>query len=181
MRMRTRTGSMLTAVLACGVCTLLVTPGAAMAALRVCADPGNLPLSNNRGEGFENKIAAVLAKAMDTTVENYFRPGIERGLTRSTLDADQCDVEPAEIGERGDVWTKRRADERRRIGERPLAGLSGRENLRCDRCEFRIEDVAALGVRILAAQGFELVFVHACFPNDCQRLGAEFSASDDRE
>jgi len=92
MRMRTRTGSMLTAVLACGVCTLLVTPGAAMAALRVCADPGNLPLSNNRGEGFENKIAAVLAKAMDTTVENYFRPGIERGLTRSTLDADQCDV-----------------------------------------------------------------------------------------
>ena len=92
MRMRTRTGSMLTAVLACGVCALLVTPGAAMAALRVCADPGNLPLSNNRGEGFENKIAAVLAKAMDTTVENYFRPGIERGLTRSTLDADQCDV-----------------------------------------------------------------------------------------
>ena len=39
-----------------------------MAALRVCADPGNMPLSNNRGEGFENKIAEVLAKALDTTV-----------------------------------------------------------------------------------------------------------------
>lgn len=94
MRMQMRAGSMLTAVLATGVCALLVAPGPVRAALRVCADPGNMPLSNNRGEGFENKIAAVLAKAMDTTVENYFRPGIERGLTRSTLDADQCDVMP---------------------------------------------------------------------------------------
>ena len=58
----------------------------------MCADPGNMPLSNNRGEGLENKIAAVLARALDTTVEYYYRPGIERGLTRTTLDADQCDV-----------------------------------------------------------------------------------------
>ena len=87
-----RARSALPAALALGAVALVLTPVEGLAALRVCADPGNMPLSNNKGEGFENKIAAVLAKALDTTVENYFRPGIERGLTRSTLDADQCDV-----------------------------------------------------------------------------------------
>jgi quinoprotein dehydrogenase-associated probable ABC transporter substrate-binding protein len=62
------------------------------AALRVCADPGNLPLSDNRGDGFENKIAALLASSMGTTVQYYFRPSIERGLTRTTLYADECDL-----------------------------------------------------------------------------------------
>jgi len=87
-----RTGPALYATFALSGLALLGMSGQAQAALRVCADPGNMPLSNNKGEGFENKIAAVLAKAMDTTVEYYFRPGIERGLTRTTLDADQCDV-----------------------------------------------------------------------------------------
>jgi hypothetical protein len=83
---------LLAAVLAVTVATLLTAPRAAQAALRVCADPGNMPLSNNRGEGLENKIAVVLARALGTSVEYYYRPGVERGLTRSTLDADQCDV-----------------------------------------------------------------------------------------
>ena len=87
-----RARSALPALAALGAIALLITPVDGLAALRVCADPGNMPLSNNKGEGYENKIAAVLAKALDTTVENYFRPGIERGLTRSTLDAEQCDV-----------------------------------------------------------------------------------------
>jgi quinoprotein dehydrogenase-associated probable ABC transporter substrate-binding protein len=89
---RMRAGPGLSALLALGTIALLAGPAPARAALRICADPGNLPLSNNKGEGFENKIAAVLASALGTTVENYFRPGIERGLTRTTLDADQCDV-----------------------------------------------------------------------------------------
>lgn len=92
MTMSRRTGPVLSAVLAMGAVASCAAPAEAQAGLRVCADPGNLPLSNNRGEGFENKIAVVLAKALDTTVENYFRPGLERGLTRTTLDADQCDV-----------------------------------------------------------------------------------------
>ena len=92
MRMRMRSGPMLAAALVTGTLALLGTAGEAQAALRVCADPGNMPLSNNKGEGLENKIAAVLAKALDTTVEYYYRPGVERGLTRTTLDADQCDV-----------------------------------------------------------------------------------------
>ncbi len=80
------------AVLAIAAVTLLAAPRPTQAALRVCADPGNMPLSNNRGEGLENKIAVVLARALGTTVEYYYRPAVERGLTRTTLDADQCDV-----------------------------------------------------------------------------------------
>ena len=87
-----RNGPALSAALAIGAVTLLAAPHDARAALRVCADPGNMPLSNNRGEGLENKLAELLARALGTTVQYYYRPSIERGLIRSTLDADQCDV-----------------------------------------------------------------------------------------
>jgi len=83
---------MLKARLAAGVVALLAAATVAQGALRVCSDPGNMPLSNTRGEGFENKIAQLLATALGTTVQYYYRPGVERGLTRTTLDADQCDV-----------------------------------------------------------------------------------------
>jgi quinoprotein dehydrogenase-associated probable ABC transporter substrate-binding protein len=84
--------SVLGPALAIGAVTLLAAPYATQATLRVCADPGNMPLSNNRGEGLENKMAVVLARALGTTVAYYYRPSVERGLTRTTLDADQCDV-----------------------------------------------------------------------------------------
>src|SRR5467141_369340 len=54
--------------------------------LRVCADPGNMPFSNNRGEGIQNKIAEVLARSLGTWVQYYYRPGIERGITIRNLD-----------------------------------------------------------------------------------------------
>ena len=92
MRTSLRAGRAVCAALALGAVTLLTATGQAHAALRVCADPGNMPLSNEHGEGLENKIAEVLARALGTTVEYYFRPSIERGMTRQTLDADQCDV-----------------------------------------------------------------------------------------
>lgn len=60
-------------------------------ALRVCADPNNLPFSNARGEGFENRIAAVLAKDLGRRVEWVFRPQ-RRGYFRETLSAGTCDV-----------------------------------------------------------------------------------------
>jgi quinoprotein dehydrogenase-associated probable ABC transporter substrate-binding protein len=87
-------GPVLGAALVTGMVTLLLAPGAVQAAapLRVCVDPGNMPLSNNKGEGLENKLAAVLADGLGTTLEYYYRPGVERGLTRQTLDAEQCDV-----------------------------------------------------------------------------------------
>ena len=92
MRSWMRNGLALSSVLLASAALLLAVPGESVAALRVCADPGNMPLSNNRGEGLENKLAEVLARALGTTAEYYYRPGIERGLTRTTLDTDQCDV-----------------------------------------------------------------------------------------
>jgi quinoprotein dehydrogenase-associated probable ABC transporter substrate-binding protein len=61
-------------------------------ALRVCGDPGNMPLSNQKLEGYENKIVAVLAKAMDTKVKYFWRPYQERGLVTQTFDSGDCDV-----------------------------------------------------------------------------------------
>lgn len=60
--------------------------------LVVCADPGNMPLSNNRREGFQNKIAEVVARAMDTEVVFFWRPYLERGLTRETFENNECQI-----------------------------------------------------------------------------------------
>jgi quinoprotein dehydrogenase-associated probable ABC transporter substrate-binding protein len=74
----------------------LLAGGAAMAddlkSLTVCADPGNMPLSNQKGEGFENKIAQVIGTALGTGVQYYWRPSIERGLMRTTLSEGNCDL-----------------------------------------------------------------------------------------
>src|SRR3970040_345371 len=59
--------------------------------LRVCADPNNLPYSNERREGFENKIAELVAKELGATLTYYWWPH-QRGLVRNTLRAERCDV-----------------------------------------------------------------------------------------
>ena len=59
--------------------------------LRVCADPNNLPFSNAAGEGFENKIADIVAKELGATV-SYTWWAQRRGFVRSTLKAGQCDL-----------------------------------------------------------------------------------------
>jgi quinoprotein dehydrogenase-associated probable ABC transporter substrate-binding protein len=59
--------------------------------LRVCADPNNLPFSNQRGEGFENKIAELLAHDLNERVE-YTWWAQRRGFFRNTLKAGMCDV-----------------------------------------------------------------------------------------
>ena len=60
-------------------------------ALRVCADPSNLPFSNERGEGFENRVAALVARALDRQVEYVFFPQVQ-GFVRNTLRAGRCDL-----------------------------------------------------------------------------------------
>ncbi|WP_184369372.1 MULTISPECIES: quinoprotein dehydrogenase-associated putative ABC transporter substrate-binding protein [Xanthomonas] len=60
--------------------------------LRVCADPGNMPLSNQAGEGFQNKIAQVVAAAMGRRLEYEWRTYYQRGLARSTINAGRCDL-----------------------------------------------------------------------------------------
>ena len=64
----------------------------ALKSLTVCADPGNMPLSNQKGEGFENKIAQLIGTTLGTGVQYYWRPSIERGLMRTTLSEGNCDV-----------------------------------------------------------------------------------------
>jgi mxaJ protein len=59
--------------------------------LRVCSDPNNLPFSNVRGEGFENKLAELLARDLGTTV-SYYWFAQRRGFVRNTLTAGKCDV-----------------------------------------------------------------------------------------
>lgn len=60
--------------------------------LNVCADPGNMPLSSIKEEGFQNKLATLLGEAMGARVTYSWRPFLERGLTRQTFDQDMCDV-----------------------------------------------------------------------------------------
>ncbi len=62
------------------------------APLRVCADPGNLPMSNDKGEGYSNKIAQIIAEGMGTSVSYFYRPYLNRGLTRQTFDNNECDI-----------------------------------------------------------------------------------------
>jgi quinoprotein dehydrogenase-associated probable ABC transporter substrate-binding protein len=60
-------------------------------ALRVCADPNNLPYSNQAGEGFENKIAELIAKELGVPVHYTWYPQ-STGFIRQTLWAKRCDV-----------------------------------------------------------------------------------------
>ena len=59
--------------------------------LRVCADPNNLPFSNERGEGFENKIAELIADELGATL-SYTWWAQRRGFIRNTLNAGSCDL-----------------------------------------------------------------------------------------
>jgi len=59
--------------------------------LRVCADPNNLPFSNERREGFENRLAAMLAEDIGARVE-YTWWAQRRGFVRNTLREGTCDL-----------------------------------------------------------------------------------------
>lgn len=60
-------------------------------ALRVCADPANMPFSNEAGEGFENKIAEFIGAKMGLPVEYTWFPQAT-GFVRMTLGMNRCDV-----------------------------------------------------------------------------------------
>ena len=73
----------------------LVTMAASAAAepntLRVCADPNNLPFSNRAGEGFENKLAEMVAQKFGKATA-YTWWAQRRGFIRHTLKAGDCDL-----------------------------------------------------------------------------------------
>ncbi len=60
--------------------------------LRVCADPRNLPFSNEAGEGFENALAELVADRLGRSKVEYsfFPQGV--GFVRNTLQAYRCDI-----------------------------------------------------------------------------------------
>jgi mxaJ protein len=59
--------------------------------LRITADPNNLPFSNERGEGFENKIADLIARELDMNVDYTWRAQ-RRGFFRETLKENRADL-----------------------------------------------------------------------------------------
>jgi quinoprotein dehydrogenase-associated probable ABC transporter substrate-binding protein len=59
--------------------------------LRVCADPNNLPFSNEKGEGFENKLAELFAAKLGKKLAYEFYPQAT-GFVRMTLGSHRCDV-----------------------------------------------------------------------------------------
>ena len=64
---------------------------AATRELRVCSDPNNMPFSNARGEGFENRIAELIARDLKAKVK-YTWWAQRRGFIRNTLNASVCDL-----------------------------------------------------------------------------------------
>lgn len=59
--------------------------------LRVCADPNNLPYSNQRGEGFENRLAELAARDLGATLE-YVWWSQRKSFLRDSLNAGKCDA-----------------------------------------------------------------------------------------
>ncbi len=59
--------------------------------LRVCADPSNLPFSNDKLEGFENKIIALIAESLGVDVQYTWFPQTI-GFVRNTLRMRDCDL-----------------------------------------------------------------------------------------
>ena len=74
---------------------LALTPAARAAdagrVLRVCADPDNLPYSQQDESGFENRIAAIVADELHASLQYEWQP-LRRGFVRKTMGAGRCDV-----------------------------------------------------------------------------------------
>jgi mxaJ protein len=66
---------------------------AAARELRVCADPNNLPFSNEAREGIENRLVELLAAELGATVTYHWRAQ-RRGVVREALNEGLCDLIP---------------------------------------------------------------------------------------
>ena len=64
--------------------------------LKVCADPNNLPFSNAKEEGFENRIVRIVAEQLKADV-HYVWWAQRRGNVRETLNAGLCDLIPGVV------------------------------------------------------------------------------------
>ncbi len=80
-------------VVATGMADAAASDAGSALTLTVCADPNNLPFSNRAGEGFENKVTALIAKDMDAQI-SYVWWAQRRGYVRNTLNEAKCDIWP---------------------------------------------------------------------------------------
>src|ERR1700709_1869785 len=69
----------------------LQAASAAPRVLRVCADPNNLPFSNQAGEGFENQLAGIIAAELHAELK-YTWWAEHRSFLKNSLNAGLCDV-----------------------------------------------------------------------------------------
>jgi mxaJ protein len=74
-----------------GVAAFAPPAAHAVEPLRVCADPNDLPFSNAAGEGFENKIAEMIADELGRPLEYVWRAE-RRGFLREGLNSSLCDL-----------------------------------------------------------------------------------------
>ena len=84
----TRAAWVLLAALLLGSCSLVP-----QRTLTACADPNNLPFSNRAGQGFENKLAAMIAADLHANL-HYIWWAQRRGYVRNTLNERMCDFWP---------------------------------------------------------------------------------------
>lgn len=87
-------------LLAAALASVLLAGPASGATLAVCADPSNLPYSDQNETGFENRIARLLADDLHADLRYTWKMG-RRGFLRRTLLAHACDVVisvPADLG-----------------------------------------------------------------------------------
>src|SRR5437016_10971329 len=87
----TRTKLAAACVLAAAAVALMASAPHPDQELRVCADPFDLPFSNEQEEGFENKIAQVVARDLNARIVNYWWPS-RRGVLRNSILGGYCDV-----------------------------------------------------------------------------------------
>lgn len=80
-----------TATLGSGPAEAQLTDLVSQSAFRVCADPANLPMSSESGEGFENEIAEHFAEVLDRELQYTWFP-MALGFLRNTLLNYRCDV-----------------------------------------------------------------------------------------
>jgi mxaJ protein len=86
-----RVGRVLLIGSAVALCAAALAKSGSADALRVCADPNNLPFSDAQQSGFENKLAELVAHELGSTVA-YTWWAQRRGFVRNTLKAKECDV-----------------------------------------------------------------------------------------
>ena len=98
-----------------GVVMLLVAAAGAGAAddtrtaFRPCIDPGNLPFANDKGEGFENRIADLFARKLGVPVQSYAFPqrmNFIRNTLRYRLPGEdyRCDIVMGVPAKYEQVW-----------------------------------------------------------------------------